>query len=112
VLVFFLNMMSTHRVMVEAKKRELSMVRDKLVAASQALKQRAAKDQAEGMQALSDSFSILAWEAYERRVQAVPEWPYTESIIRTLVASLLLPVAIFTVQGLLVSLLLRLLSAP
>lgn len=108
VLMFFLNMRSTHRAIAEAKNRELKMVRDNLAAAIQALKERATKDEIGGMEALSDS--ITAWVAYEKRVKEVPEWPYTADIRRNLVLSMLLPLAAFMVKGVLLELLLRLLS--
>jgi len=103
-------MMSTHRVMVEAKKRELGVVGDNLAAAFQVLRQRGAKGQVGKMEVLSDS--ITAWEAYEKRVQGMPEWPYTADIMRKLVASIILPVAVITVQGVLVNLITRLVSLP
>jgi hypothetical protein len=99
VLVFFASMMSTHRVMVEAKKRELKMVRDSLAAASQALKQRAAEGQVEDMQTLFDL--IAGWGAYEKQVEALPEWPYTAQIRRNLFVSLLLPLAASIIPALL-----------
>jgi len=107
-LMFFLNMMSTHRAIAEAKNRELNMVRDNLAAASQALKERATKGQVEDTETLSDS--IRAWVTYEKRVKEVPEWPYTADIRRNLVLSILLPLAAFMVKGVLLELLLRLLS--
>ncbi len=106
VAVFFLNMMSTHRVMVEAKKRELKRVRVSLEAAYEALNERAAKREIKDLGALLDSFT--AWASVEQRVKEVPEWPYTESIMRSLVGLLFLPIVVFVVEGILLQLFLHL----
>jgi hypothetical protein len=108
VLVFFLNMLSTRRAIVAAKRHKLNMVRDNLAAASQALEERAAKGQVEDVEAQLDC--IAAWVTYEKRVKEVPEWPYTADIKRNLVLSLLLPLAAYMIQGVLFELLLRLLA--
>jgi len=110
VLVFFLNMRSTHDIIVEAKGRDLRMVRERLAAGSQMLRNRAEKGQVEEMEALLDSFT--AWVTYENRVEEVPEWPYTESIMRRLVVSMLLPLGVIVVQALVFELALRLLPLP
>jgi hypothetical protein len=108
VLVFFLNMLSTRRAIVAAKRHKLNMVRDNLAAASQALEERAAKGQVEDVEAQLDC--IAAWVTYEKRVKEVPEWPYTADIKRNLLLSLLLPLAAYMIQGVLFELLLRLLA--
>ncbi len=108
VAVFFLNMMSTHRIMVEAKKRELKRVRVSLEAAYEALNERAAKGEVKDLGALLDAFT--AWASVEQRVKEVPEWPYTESILRRLVALVCLPIVVFVVEGMLLQVLLRLIS--
>jgi hypothetical protein len=103
-IVFFLNMMSTHRVMVEAKGRQLEMVGRRLAAGSQRLKEQS-KEETRDLGELLDS--MTAWVALERRIKEVPEWPYSQSIMRRLVASILLPLVVFLVQGVLFQLLLR-----
>lgn len=108
VLVFFLNMMSTHNVIVEAKEREMKMVRDGLVAASQRLKLRAPRDELEDMAEAFATFT--SWVAVENRLREVPEWPYTRSILRSLVASAVVPVAVLVAQGVLFELLVQWLS--
>ncbi len=110
VLVFFASMLSSHRVMAEAKRRELKVVRGSLAAASQALKQRAAEGKAEEIQALIDL--ITAWGAYEKQIEAVPEWPYTGQIRRNLFVSLLVPLAASIIPGLLLEAAKRLLFLP
>jgi hypothetical protein len=44
---------------------------------------------------------FTAWVAVEQRVKQVQEWPYTASIRQGLALSLLLPVVIGALQGLL-----------
>ena len=91
VLVFFLTMMSTHRVMSEAKEQKLKLVRRHLADAFEQLQQRASEANLQDMEALSDS--IAAWLAYETRIKKAPVWPYTSDTIRNLLASTLLPAA-------------------
>jgi hypothetical protein len=99
VVVFFSSMTSTHRMMVEAKNRELEIVRQNLVAASQALKQRAAQDQVEDMHT---QFNLIAaWGDYEKRVEQLADWPYTGEIRRNLFVSLLLPFAVYIIPSVL-----------
>ncbi len=108
VSVFFLNMWSTHRIMIEAKERELARVRSSLETAYEALNERASKGEIDDTAALLSSFS--AWVTVETRVGAVPAWPYTHSILRSLAASALAPIVVVTVGGVLLELLLRLVS--
>jgi hypothetical protein len=91
VLVFFLTMISTHRVMAEAREQKLKLVRHHLADAFEKLQQRAAEANLQDMEALSDS--ITAWLAYEQRIKKAPTWPYTTDTLRNLLASTLLPVA-------------------
>lgn len=90
VIVFFLNMQTVHVAMVEAKERELKMIRAKMVEASHALQGSAVKSK----EAQSLLASIKAWEDHQKRVKALPEWPYTGEIRRNLVLSSLLPGAV------------------
>ncbi|MGD2145425.1 MAG: hypothetical protein PVH41_01880 [Anaerolineae bacterium] len=99
VLVFFVNMMSARRIVVRAKRQEMTMVHDGLRAASHAMKAQAAQGDPQEMSVLLGQFT--AWVAVEQRVKQVPEWPYTASIRQGLALSLLLPVVIGALQGLL-----------
>ncbi len=60
------------------------------------------------MEALLGSFT--AWVAVEQRIEGVPEWPYTEYIMRRLVISMLSPLVVIVVQAVVFELVLRLLS--
>ena len=44
---------------------------------------------------------VHAWLAYEKRIQEAPEWPYTTDIMRNLLVSTLLPMAVFMIRMLL-----------
>ena len=96
VVLFFLTMASTHRVMSDVKKQKLKLVRRNLSATFQELQERAADGQLQDMEALSDS--ITAWLAYEKRLEESPEWPYTTDTVRNLLMSTLLPVAAWGAQ--------------
>jgi hypothetical protein len=107
-LAFFSSMASTHRMMAAAKEQELATVRSSLGAASRALKQCAEEGRTEEMQVL---FELIAgWGAYEKQVEAVPDWPYTAQIRRSLLASALLPGAVGIGRAVLVEYLLRLVA--
>lgn len=101
--VFFLNMQTVHSAMVEAKDRELKMIRAKMMEASHALREAAAKSK----EAQALLASIKAWEDHQKRVKALPEWPYTPDIKRNLVLSSLLPGAVGLAQSALPDLLSR-----
>ncbi len=103
-VVFFSNMMSTHRMMVEAKDRELGRVSRRLVALSEALRREAGQGKSEQMVVL---INLSLWRAYEKQVEELPEWPYTDEIRRSLLASMLLPLAAYIVPALLLQVLQR-----
>lgn len=107
VLVFFTNMMNTHRIMVEVKNRELEMIGDHLAAGSEALKQGAAEGQTEQMLLL---INLSLWRAYAKQIEELPDWPYTAEIRANLLVSLLVPLAVYIVPALLLEAAKRLLS--
>jgi hypothetical protein len=108
VLVFFLNMMSTHDMIVRAKRRAMKLVRDGLAAASQRMKVRVAQDELEDV---VDPFATFtSWVAVENRLKQVPEWPYTQSILRRLVASMVVPIAVLVAGDVLFEILVQWLS--
>lgn len=96
VLIFFLTMVSTHRVMAEVKERELALVRRNLSKAYGEWKERNAKGQLQEMEALS--YAITAGLAYEKRIEEAPEWPYTTDTLRNLAVSTLLPILAWVAQ--------------
>ena len=96
VLVFFLGMMSSHRVMAEAKERELKLVRHNLAAMYQGWKEQTAEGRPQDMETLS--YAITAGLGYEKRIAEAPEWPYTTGTLRNLIVSTLLPVVAWAAQ--------------
>jgi len=96
VLIFFLSMWSTHSTMAKAKRRELDLVQKHLKAASHELKERAEDGSLKGMEGLSSA--IAGWVTYERRVQEAPSWPFNASIIRRLMASVLVPAVVYLIK--------------
>ncbi len=96
VLVFFLTMGNTHRVMADAKERELKLVRHNLSTMYQELKERTARGELEGMESFSDA--ITAWLAYQKVIEDAPEWPYTTDLLRNLVVSTFVPILAWAAQ--------------
>jgi hypothetical protein len=107
VLVFFLSMRTVHEAMLEAKERELQIVRANLVAASEALAELPAEGSESRKKSLLDY--VDCWAAYQKHIAALPEWPYTNDIRRNLALSSLLPVAVGLAQGMLPKILQRVL---
>lgn len=89
VLVFFLNMLPTHRVLANAKDQELRAVRRQLHDAFRLLLEpgRPAREPGE-LPAL-----IAALTGYEKAVADARTWPYNTATIRTLAFSVLIPAA-------------------
>ncbi|NIN67899.1 MAG: hypothetical protein GTO63_24970, partial [Anaerolineae bacterium] len=87
ILIFFLNMRDTHRVLAEEKKRELEAVSRDIVLASRALMKRRAAGESIGT--LAEEINALV--SYEERVQEARTWPYNTGMLRTVVVSVILP---------------------
>jgi hypothetical protein len=87
ILVFFLNMRDTHRLLAAEKKTELKAVQERIVLASRTLMERMAVGESTGT--LGAEINALA--AYEERVQAARTWPYDTSMLRTLFVSVVVP---------------------
>ncbi len=94
VAVFFLNMLATHRVLADAKKRALADVRRQLEGAGRDLGQRLDEKQDTG--ALAAAVATLV--AYEHRLTEARTWPYNTAMVRTLFFSLLLPIGTTLLQ--------------
>jgi hypothetical protein len=96
VVVFYLNMRPTHRVLVAAKNRDLARVQGHLLEACRALVQRLDESQETGN--LPAAINGLAW--YEQRLQAARTWPYDTAMLRTLFFSVLVPAGSVLVRSL------------
>jgi hypothetical protein len=90
VLVFFLNMRDTHRVLAAAKKRELEIVEQNVQRACRTMQQHLAKQ--ESISGIAVEFNALV--AYEARVRAAQTWPYNTAMLRTLFFTILIPVLV------------------
>ena len=96
ILIFFISMRSAHNAMAGAKKRELDLAREHLVAASRELKDQAVRGQVGGMERLS--YTITSWSTYQRLVKETPTWPFNAVIIRRLFVSILTPGLVYLVK--------------
>ncbi len=90
VIVFYLNMHPTHRVLLAAKKAELKKVRrcvaeayDQMLPAMES-----------GHDLLGISVALDALVAYESRLSTARTWPYNTETLRTLLVSVLLPLSV------------------
>jgi hypothetical protein len=88
VVIFFLTMRPTHRVLFAAKKQALSAVRARIEQASQDLIERLARQEEAGQ--LAQVTNTLL--AYEHRLVDARTWPYNTAMLRTLFLSVLAPV--------------------
>jgi len=87
VVIFFLSMSPTHKVLAAAKRRELKAVQAHFDRSCRELLQRIEQ----GKDASRLSARINALEAYSRRLQTARTWPYNTSMLRTLIFSVLIP---------------------
>ena len=76
-------MRDTHRVLSEEKRRQLEVVRGRIVAASRNLMSLIEAGKSGGT--LGGEISALV--AYEERLQAARTWPYDTAMLRTLFVS-------------------------
>jgi len=89
VLVFYLNMRPTHRILSAARDRALTGVQQQLRRAFPSLLERMQKGEPTG----NLPWEVNALVAYEKELQEVSTWPYNPATLRTLAASVLFPVA-------------------
>ena len=94
VLVFFLNMRDTHRVLATAKRQELEAVQANILQSSRTLMKRVTAGESGG----SLGLEINALVAYERRVNGTRTWPYDTAMLRTLFFSLVIPAGVELVK--------------
>lgn len=87
-LIFFLNMRPTHRVLTAAKQRELEPLQGQINASCRALAQKMERNKETG----SLPAEINALIAYEQRLLAARTWPYNINMLRTLFFSVLIPI--------------------
>ena len=88
-LVFYLNMRPTHRILSAARNRALAVVQLQLRRSFPSLLERMQKGEPTG----NLPWEVNALVAYEKELQEVSTWPYNPATLRTLAASVLFPVA-------------------
>ncbi|CAM3660413.1 hypothetical protein [Smaragdicoccus niigatensis] len=95
--LFFLSLRNTHRVMAGAKQSELNKVRANMRKVYRELKLRYREDDfGESLGQLNTLSNI--WSNYEKRLKEAPEWPFTNSMVRRLVLTTLIPVVLLSTQ--------------
>jgi len=86
-LIFFLNMRPTHRLMAARKKAELDPLQHQIYQYSRMLQDRLAQEQPAGE--LPSVIQSLA--VFEAHLLNAPTWPYNTAMLRALVFSVLIP---------------------
>lgn len=86
-LIFFLNMRPTHRLLAQARKDELEPLQQRINASCRVLVERLEGGQEAG--SLSDQINALV--SYEDRLGRARTWPYNTAMLRTLFFSVFIP---------------------
>jgi hypothetical protein len=87
ILLFFLSMRDTHRVLAAEKQRHMADIEDKILRACHRL-----LESIEGGEDTSGpAAEINALATYEERVRAARTWPYNTRMLRTLLFSVVIP---------------------
>ncbi|MCE5290914.1 MAG: hypothetical protein LLG14_16980 [Nocardiaceae bacterium] len=95
--LFFLSLRNTHRVMAGAKQSELNKVRANMRKVYRELKLRYREDDlGESLSQLNTLSNI--WSNYEKRLKEAPEWPFTNSMVRRLILTTLIPIVLLSTQ--------------
>ena len=90
VLVFFLNMWSTHRLLSRTKQLHLANAVQMIAGAYEDL--TTLTDRNESMS--TAEAKINAWATMEKRLKSTRTWPYDTEILRTLFITALTPIAV------------------
>lgn len=101
VLVFFLSMRDTHKVLSAEKKRAVELAELKISEAFQSL----SGGTISSGDMVSASTELNLWLKYEARLKVARTWPYNTAMIRTLALSILLPATVSLLQRLLANIL-------
>ena len=86
-VLFFLNMAPTHRVLANAKAKELESVQNQLQYACRELLFQIEN----GQETDSTPNQINALAVYEKQLKETRTWPYNTAMLRTLFFSVLIP---------------------
>ena len=88
VILFFLNMFPTHRVLANTKNTELIAVREQLYKSCRKLLNQ--MENGEKTENIPTEINALA--VYEKQLKETRTWPYNTTMLRTLFFSVLIPV--------------------
>ncbi len=91
VLIFFLPLFPTHRVLRAAKLAELNILRQHMAAAYRRLEVMPVEEK---QNILAFASEVSLWQQYEERLNGVPTWPYNAGMLRTLFVSIVLPAVV------------------
>ena len=105
IFIFFMTLRPTHRVLRDAKLTEQDNLKRHMADAYRRLE---AMSLEEKQNILPFSTEVSLWRQYEERLKDVPTWPYNSGMLRTLFASVLLPILVTSGQRLLAYILLEL----
>lgn len=97
VIIFFLNMRTTHRLLAGEKKRQLQVITQEIRIVSHTMQSKIARGETLGETAIE----FTAMIAYETRLRATSTWPYNTGMLRTLFFTLLLPLVVRGLSALL-----------
>jgi hypothetical protein len=90
VVIFFLSMGYTHRVLALEKNRELQALGQRIQRVSAILRSHLTQD--EDLGKIAVEYSALA--AYETRLRAASTWPYNIGMLRTLAFTIIVPLIV------------------
>jgi hypothetical protein len=96
--IFFLSMRDTHTIMLKLKMQELTIARQHLAALHDKLQEETDSGHAEALTRMAPTTN--AWLVYEKRIDQAPEWPFTNPMLRKLLVTTFVPIAIFILQRL------------
>lgn len=96
VAVFYLGLRNTHLVLVEAKQRELAAVRRHLNTVYGEVKDKTGKGEYDDLGRFNTLTNV--WGNYEKRIKEAPEWPFTNSMLRRLYFTTLIPLVLLSSQ--------------
>ncbi len=96
ILIFFSSMLSTHNAILRVKQRELNAAQEKLTIAFRKMRGSSSLGAEETDETVFSE--VTAWGTYEANVRSIHDWPYTASILRQLLASLISPAIVYFIK--------------
>jgi high-affinity nickel permease len=98
-VTFLWPLMGVHRQLQEEKGRFLGETTRRFLAATTELHHRVDEDQFSAMDEIDATLSSLAQE--EKKIAAIPTWPWQPDQLRLLVSTILLPIVLWVAQQIL-----------